>query len=305
MKSPQLLTSTAAAFALFASAPALADGHNEAAQATSETSGPALWKVADEDTTIYLFGTVHMLPSDVDWNSGAVNEALASAQTLVTELNLTPETEPQIATSFQKAGLFADGNTLRSLMDDEQRATFEGGLAKIGVEPEVFDPMEPWFASIVLFQIVATASGFTPDKGVEKVLEGLVGPDTERVALETIDQQIRVLDELPMDQQLIYLLEFAADPLEGIKGLNDIIAVWTKGDAEGVGQMVTEAVSGHPLLAERLFYSRNSTWAKWIEMRLDTTPGTVFIAVGAGHLAGERSVQDMLSKRDIEVERVQ
>ena len=58
-------------------------------------------------------------------------------------------------------------------------------------------------------------------------------------------------------------------------------------------------------LAEALLYSRNATWADWIEDRLETTPGTVFIAVGAGHLAGEKSVQDYLGQRGIQSERVQ
>ena len=39
----------------------------DAAELPSGPEGPALWKVSDEDTTIYLFGTVHVLPSDLVW----------------------------------------------------------------------------------------------------------------------------------------------------------------------------------------------------------------------------------------------
>ena len=45
--------------------------------ATVAPQGPALWKVADEDTTIYLFGTVHALPKDVEWFRGPIAEAIA------------------------------------------------------------------------------------------------------------------------------------------------------------------------------------------------------------------------------------
>ena len=62
---------------------------------------------------------------------------------------------------------------------------------------------------------------------------------------------------------------------------------------------------GDTTLAEELLYKRNANWAEWIDARLESTPGTVFIAVGAGHLAGQQSVQDYLAERDIETTRVQ
>ena len=58
-----------------------------------------------------------------------------------------------------------------------------------------------------------------------------------------------------------------------------------------------------PKVAEALLYNRNANWANWIKTRLDQ-PGTVFIAVGAGHLAGAKSVQDLLTQKGIKVTRV-
>ena len=68
--------------------------------------------------------------------------------------------------------------------------------------------------------------------------------------------------------------------------------------------MIKESAESDPVLADRLFYNRNANWAGWIDERLDA-PGTVFMAVGAGHLAGEKSVQDYLAQRNITVTRVQ
>ena len=52
-----------------------------------------------------------------------------------------------------------------------------------------------------------------------------------------------------------------------------------------------------------LLFNRNANWAKWIKARLDN-PGTVFIAVGAGHLAGPKDVQDQLETLGIKTQRV-
>lgn len=308
MKLLSTLTASAASIALFAINPAYAqEAQAEAAPtavAEAEAGAPALWKVADEDTTIYLFGTVHTLPDNVDWYSGSIKEALNSSGSLVTEIDMTPEATASMGSLVQSKGMLTDGQTLRGLMNEEQKATFEAGLEKIGVPAATFDPMEPWLASIAILQIVTQASGFDASKGVEAVLEATVKEGTKRVALETVEFQISVFDELPVEQQLLYLLEGAENPTEAITMLNTLIEVWARGDVEELGAMMNEGFLAHPNLADRLLYQRNANWADWIDTRLEA-PGTVFIAVGAGHLAGEKSVQDYLAERDIGVTRVQ
>lgn len=308
MKIKSLLASSIAGIALLAAPPLAAQEAAEApatAEASAQGGAPALWKVADEDTTIYMFGTVHLLPDDVDWNSGPVNEALASADSLVTEIDMTPENMAEMGSLFQAKGMIRTGQTLRELMTDEQRATFEAGLTKIGVPVNAFDPLEPWAASLAILQVITQASGFSPEKGVETVLEGLISEDTERLGLETIEFQLSVFDELPIDQQVLYLLEGAADPMAMIEELNMVIGEWAEGDVETLGEAMNESLLAHPELAARLLYDRNANWAEWIDARLDTTPGTVFMAVGAGHLAGNKSVQDYLAERGIAVTRIQ
>jgi uncharacterized protein YbaP (TraB family) len=59
-----------------------------------------------------------------------------------------------------------------------------------------------------------------------------------------------------------------------------------------------------PELRDALLVSRNVRWAQWLDDRLDR-PGTILVAVGAGHLAGDESVQAMLRKRGLKVRRVQ
>ncbi|QFT77839.1 TraB/GumN family protein [Erythrobacter sp. THAF29] len=298
-----VLAFAAPAHAGEASVPSAQEPSEEAT--SSEAPGvPALWKVADEDTTIYMFGTVHVLPPDVDWHTGAIKDALAKSGELVTEIDMTPEAMAEIAGSMQSKGMLPQGETLRGLMNEEQRATYEAGLAKLGIPANAFDRFEPWFAAIALLQISLQASGYTDDKGVENVLEATVADGTKRVALETVDFQINVFDGLPIDQQLLFLLEGAEDPLASIEMLNQVVELWSTGRAEELGALMTEAMMAHPNLAERLLYSRNANWAEWIDERLDE-PGTVFLAVGAGHLSGEKSVPDLLAERGIETSRVQ
>ncbi len=269
-----------------------------------EMGGPALWKVADEDTTIYLFGTVHALPDDVDWYSGPVAMALDNADELVTEIDMTPESMGAMGALVASKGMFPAGETLRSKMTDEQRATYEAALAEVGLPAEPFDQMEPWFATLALANQAMAMGGFNPANGVETVLEKTIKEGTARGALETIEFQIAIFDELPMESQIEYLLETVEgfDEIEPM--LQRLVDEWAAGDAEELGALMNEAMSEDDVLSTRLLTERNANWAEWIDTRLDT-PGTVFMAVGAGHLAGDDSVQEMLEERGIENVRVQ
>ncbi|RGP40516.1 hypothetical protein BPTFM16_00801 [Altererythrobacter insulae] len=294
-----------AASTILLAGPLLAqDDTVEAAEATAvaETSAPALWKVADEDTTIYLFGTVHALPEDVEWSTPALDNALASSDSIVTEIKMGPEIGQEMQSLVMAKGMLPSGTTLRSLLTDEQTASYEEALGKLSIPPAAFDQFEPWYAGMMMSMLPLLQQGYSPDAGVEKVLLTKAG-DKEQQALETIEFQISVFDELPQDSQIGFLVE-ASEGVDEIKPMLDkMVAEWVEGDADALATLMNEGLTD-PALAESLLYMRNRNWADWIDTRLET-PGTVFIAVGAGHLAGDNSVQDYLAEREIETVRVQ
>ena len=297
-----LLTLGAASFALFASAPALADGHTPADPAPAAASGPALWKVADEDTTIYLFGTVHALPPEIEWYDETIATALTAADTLVTEIPMDPQSEASMQTVAMQTAMLPPGTTLRSLLSPEQTASYEAALGAMSIPAPAFDPLEPWMVGLTLTMLPLMQEGYSPDTGVEKVLLGKAG-DKPQDALETIEFQLGIFDGLPQEQQIAFMME-AVESVDEVKAtLDRMVERWVAGDADGLAEIMNEGLED-PALAEALLYNRNANWAEWIDARLETTPGTVFVAVGAGHLAGAKSVQDYLAARDIVVQRV-
>lgn len=262
---------------------------------------PALWKVADADTTIYLFGTIHALPKGVPWLNEKLADAVDSADELVTEVDLSSEAALQA--SLLKKGALPAGQTLRGLMKSKERAAFEKSVAAMGMPLNAMDRMKPWSAGLMLSLLPMMQAGFSPDAGVEQVLNSRLPPAKPRAALETIDFQLNLFDTLPMDTQLKYLREVVQALPDQMRSLEAMIADWVKGDADGLAKLMN-AGDNDPQFAERLLYARNRDWAGWIERRL-AQPGTVFVAVGAGHLAGEKSVQDELARRGITTARVQ
>ena len=304
MKITSFLASGVAGIALLAASPALADNHSEAPAAAlpSGPEGPALWKVSDEDTTIYLFGTVHVLSPDVQWYDAEIDAALTSADIVVTEVMMDPQSEAAMQQLAMSEGMFQDGRTLRSVLDEDQKAIYEAVLGSMGIPAPAFDPFEPWMAGLTLAILPLLQQGYDMEAGVDKVILDKAG-DTPKGALETAEFQLGIFDGLPLDKQIAFMME-TVEGIDGVKEtLDAMVGEWVEGDADGLADIMNEGL-GDETLAQALLYDRNANWAEWIDARMQE-PGTVFIAVGAGHLAGEQSVQDYLAERDIAVERVQ
>ena len=291
----------AGALALLAGGGA-AQAHDTALDIAPEvtTAGPALWQVADDDTTIYLFGTVHALPEDIEWYDGRIAGAFDASDEFVTEIDMSQANTAGPAT-LARAALPA-GTTLRSLMTDENRAEYEGLLTSLGMPVEALDTVEPWFAALNLSLLSILQGGYSPDSGVEMTLTGRADDKTHG-ALETVEEQIALFDTLPMDAQLTFLDETVDKIPRTAEMLNAMVAEWAKGDADALAEIMN-AEMDDPALYKRLLTDRNANWADWIETRMEQ-PGKVFIAVGAGHLAGKGSVQEQLQAKGIDVTRIE
>jgi uncharacterized protein YbaP (TraB family) len=261
--------------------------------------GPALWQVADKDTTIYLFGTVHALPQATTWFDGRIERAFDSADELVTEIDVSSAASS--AQALQSASALPEGQTLRAMMTDDNRQQYEAALVGLGLPVETLDHYEPWFAAMTLSLLPLLRSGYDTQSGVELSLNGRAG-EKKRGALETVEEQVALFDTLPQDAQLAFLDETVEKVPETANSLDAMVAQWAKGDAVERARLLNAELTD-PVLHERLLTSRNANWARWIEQRLEQ-PGTVFIAVGAGHLAGAGSVQDQLKARGVRVKRL-
>ena len=276
-----------------------ANAEPEVAASAPVADGPALWKLSDEDTTIYLFGTIHALPGDVDWYDGRIAAAFDASDELVTEIAM--DDQQALAQSLVSSAMLESGQNLRDLMTEENRAEYEQTMIDLGLPPGALDPLEPWFAALNLSMLPLMQSGIDPAAGVDMVLTQ-AGAAKNKAALETIEEQLALFDTMPVADQLTFLDATVEGVPEAATMLRRLIDLWMVGDADGLAAAMNEGMED-PALYKRLLIDRNTNWTGWIENRL-AEPGTVFIAVGAGHLAGTGSVQEQLAARGIEVERV-
>lgn len=292
-----------AAFAQPASQPAPAPA---AASAARVDVDPALWVVRDADTTIYLFGTFHALDGSRDWFNDEVRAAFDRSQELVLEV-VAPEdpaqAQAQMAPLVARLAVDPQGRAITSRLTPQQVATLR---AQIGPAVDMVDQarFEPWFVSLALVQATAQRLGLTGEHGPERVLtQAANGRQMPVSALETAEFQLGIFDQVPDADQMEGLAEILANPNRMQETLQPMLAAWSSGDVEGLATILNETVRDDPAAYRLLFTDRNATWARWIRERM-ARPGTVFMAVGAGHLGGPGSVQEQLQGMNVQTARV-
>jgi uncharacterized protein YbaP (TraB family) len=262
--------------------------------------GPALWKVADKDTTIYLFGTVHALPDGTEWFKPHVKAAFEASDELVTEISM--QDLDAVGSAMADKAYLPAGENLRDLLGKDDREAFEAGLVSLGIPVTTFDRYKPWSAAFYLSLLPVQTAGFDPNQGVDVKLTQMAAPGMKHTALETAAFQIGLFDSLPDEVQREYLREVIKSIPDIGSQIRQIAASWVKGDTQELAR-IYEGDDTDPVLHQRLIVDRNVTWAGWIKQRLDQ-PGTVFVAVGAGHLVGAGDVQDQLKKLGVKSARV-
>lgn len=274
------------------------------AAVVTKDADPALWVVKDEDTTIYLFGTIHILRPGLSWFDEAVKKAFDSSGELVTEIGVMPD-PAAVQPLIMKYGVNPTGPTLTERLPADKRAAFTKAVADLGLPQAVIDRFDPWLASVQMSMLALVKQGYNPQAGVEEALHTAAKAAGKPISgLETMEQQFSFFDSLSEEAQVKYLLETVDKLAEAGPLLDKMVAEWAAGDADKLAALMNEGFTSMPEVAKKLLADRNERWAAWIDTRLDK-PGVVFVGVGAGHLAGGESVQAYLAKRNIKATRIE
>jgi len=275
-----------------------------AACAAPAPQGPAIWRIHDADSEIWLFGSVHVLPRDLKWRTPQIDAAFANADEVVMETDAaSPEAQRSVAALAQRFGALPAGRTLDDLLDPGERAQLAKAASAAHVDPASLQQLRPWFAALKLSVFYAVAHGEDPNAGVEQVLFAEAQAHNKPIGyLETPEVQVRVLADLSPADEKRYFDSTLADIEQGADDLDALGAAWARGDTQAMSRLLEPDLhEAGPALYDALITRRNAHWADEIQHRL-AGAGHVFIMVGAAHLVGPDSVVALLRARGVQVE---
>ncbi len=273
------------------------------AATAANDADPALWVVRDKDTTIYLFGTIHVLKPGLTWFDEAVKTAFDRSGELVLETVLPDPTA--MAGLVQAAGRAKPGTPpLTERLPADKRAAFTAAVAATGMPGNAFDGFQPWLAATQLSIGPVNKQGYETAQAPEAVLTEAAKAAGKPVrGLETPEQQLGYFSGLS-DAAQMEMLTGSLDEMATVDTtIGKMVDDWANGRPDALAAQMNESLKDSPEVARVLLVERNQRWAQWIGQRMKQ-PGTVFIAVGSGHLAGKDSVQAQLARQGLKAQRV-
>lgn len=276
------------------------------APAEAAVKGPALWKVGDADTTVYLFGTVHVLPPELVWRTAQIDAALNESKAVYFETDIDPD--PKKFMSFiESIGKYPPSETLSDRLKPVDRTALAAAAQKLNISMLSLDQMRPWYAAEIISQLMIADAGYDAFSGVErKLAPDAISQGRQIRKLETVEEQLSVFADLPEAVQIQFLMDGVNQMDEEAKMLDDMVKSWARGDIDRLDKiMIQEDMADIPAVYQALLVKRNANWVKKLDELIRTEPGTFFVAVGAAHLIGKDSVIAQLAPLGYVAERVE
>jgi uncharacterized protein len=269
-------------------------------------AAPALWRVSDADSEVYLFGTLHALSPAAKWRTPLYNQAYARASTVWFEADMEKGDPDTIRLIVQRYGSDPDRPLSRKLAPSDLTA-----LQRQGIDVARIDHLRPWAAALMLAVKPVLGRGATVDAGADMTMTRAARAGAKRVrTFETLEDQALMYATLPERSEVAYLADIIQERGKPSKprlpGSNKTLeAAWLAGDLAKLGpRLVEEMKAENPGLYEALLKRRNHAWAEKLD-EVMAGSGVDLVNVGALHMVGADGLPTLMAARGYRVQRVQ
>jgi len=273
-----------------------------AATPTVVSAAPAIWEVSDSDSKVWLFGSVHVLPPAIAWRTPKLDDLMKQSEQVFFEADIGPLGQLAVIINGIKMGFGQKTDWLSSL-GAEQKDKLTAAITPLGLSVDQLAAFQPWLADAMIQEKVIETLGYTPSAGVDATLQAEL-PKERKAYFETVAEQLALLGTDPVDVQTRRLM-ITVDTVPTLgKEMSDMANAWSSGDVAALAKEMADDPTMDEGFTKNLVTDRNANWLKTIEGLLADNHQDL-IVVGAGHLAGDGSVVDLLAKAGFTVQRIQ
>jgi len=266
------------------------------AQKKSVNDNTLLWKISGNGLSkpSYLFGTIHMLCKDDAVLSDSLKRAIGRVEAIYFEVDLDNMLE--MIGVMGKMKMKGD-TTLQDLLseDDYQKVKNYFTSRSTMLPFSMLETYKPILAASVLEQNSFPCE--TTAMMEQVIMEEAQKKNKKILGLETMSYQASVLDDIPYKlqaEQLLSYIKKEGKPGEQDKELTEMLKAYRDQDLSKLEDLIKDSDIGMSSYTDILLYKRNHNWVEKLSTIL---PGkSVLVAVGAGHLPGEKGVINLLRK---------
>lgn len=269
-----------------------------------------LWKVSDENSSVWLFGSIHFADSSFYPLPSEIENAFRNSTALAVEMDISDsETQEKTAEEFLKEGMFTDGRTLKDVLPDSLWKTLDSISTTLGMKTENFLPMRPWMAATLIASAAIASTGIQQELGIDMVmLDSAYAQGKEIIALETPEEQVESLSKSEGSEEtdgIAYLESTFREYAKLDQMIKEVISAWKRADVVSLQKSLSADQNmneSEKRLNERMFNQRNKKMKKEILNFLENDK-QVFVVVGVGHLILENNLLEMLSENGLKIQR--
>ncbi len=267
-----------------------------------------LWKATRGNTTIYLLGTMHFAVSSLYPLPEEIEDAFKKSKHLIVEARIDEVDQNKLGQSIKPLILFTPPDKLSNHISEPTRTAFSDYLKWAGESDKLYENWKPWFVASYVSSSIMKREGLKAELGIDRHFLKKAKETNKTVSqLESVESQLKLLGGFPMDVQDKMLRISLLQLKNSSDNLKLIERCWKEGDADSLARLTLKETDGDPGLTsvQRIIYDeRNQSMTAKLLLLL-TVPGPHFVAIGAGHLAGEESVLNHLKEHGFAVEQMQ
>jgi hypothetical protein len=259
----------------------------------AEAAGP-VWAIRGAHNTVYLAGSIHLLPDAEAALPPAFARAYADSARLVMEIDLGKLDPGEALGALLQHGGIAEGTSLREVAGAARYVRASAAAAALGLPAASLDHEAPWMVALQLTELEYARLGFDPEQGVEQqLLRRALADHKSTAGLESLADEMQVFEALPGEAQLRFLDMVLDDLDETANETHAVLAAWRRGDAAQLAALLATEYHSFPALYDALVSDRNRHWLPQIE-RLLQGDENCLVVVGALHLVGKGGLLEVL-----------
>ncbi len=290
--------------AIVAIAAASPAGAKKKTEPAAPAAAPPLWRVADEDSAVYLFASTGLAPAGAPWRSRALSRAIDASETVYFEAPVSDPAEQAAANKiFEDEAMAPKGAALSKKLDEETREALAAVTEKAGLPAEALEPLKPWAAFVVLS---TTVQPKTEEQGVEAQITDEAKARGRSIRyLGSVAESLSVLTKMPAADQKALFIHLIGDFDRQRDHAREGFEAWRTGDLAASDAYYNASLrDGAPAVFEELVTARAGVFAERIGEILKS-PEPAFIALNAGYLVGEGALPERLEAMGYTVTRIE
>lgn len=271
----------------------------------AEVNNSIFWKAYNNDTVIYLLGSIHAGDKSFYPLPAHIYQAFEQSDILAVELDAITA-QSKAATEMAKLAMLPKGKTLEDMLSKDDYKLVAEGLKKIGMNIELMKGLKPWAIAMTVQMMQAMKLGLNPSLGIDFHFLTKAHKTKKQIdELEGATYQINLFNAFSDKVQKDFLLESIKQLDEENTDLAKLSNAWKSGDDATINSVLNKAANDPKgkELYKKLLTDRNYEMSEKIENYFKNSK-KVFVVVGAGHLVGKEGIIEILAKKGFTIKRL-